>query len=80
MLCSALLCSAPLYSALLRFTLLRSMFGPFTAAKTSIHGALVFERQSPQYDLGKLRTFSAMKFRISCGLTGARRGIMTSRK
>jgi hypothetical protein len=33
-----------------------------------------------QYDLGSPRTFSAMKQRISCGLTGARRGIHDSRR
>ncbi len=33
-----------------------------------------------QYDLGSPRTFSAMKQRISCGVTGAILGIMLSRK
>jgi hypothetical protein len=39
-------------------------------------GARVF----PQYDFGKPSTFSAMKFRIMCGLTGAMRGMKLSRK
>jgi hypothetical protein len=33
-----------------------------------------------QYDFGMPRTFSAMKFRIICGLTGAMRAIMASRR
>ncbi len=33
-----------------------------------------------QYDFGSPSTFSAMKHRISCGLTGAIRGIITSRR
>jgi alpha-methylacyl-CoA racemase len=33
-----------------------------------------------QYDFGSPSTFSAMKHRISCGLTGARRGIHDSRR
>ncbi len=33
-----------------------------------------------QYDFGNPSTFSAMKQRISCGLTGAMRGIITSRR
>ncbi|CAN7399627.1 hypothetical protein LJR039_002391 [Pseudorhodoferax sp. LjRoot39] len=32
-----------------------------------------------QYDFGRPSTFSAMKHRISCGLTGASRGIQASR-
>jgi class 3 adenylate cyclase/putative methionine-R-sulfoxide reductase with GAF domain len=34
----------------------------------------------PQYDFGSPRTFSAMKQRISWGVTGAMRGIMLSRR
>jgi len=33
-----------------------------------------------QYDLGNPNTFSAMKHRMSCGLTGAKRGIHDSRR
>ena len=33
-----------------------------------------------QYDFGRPSTFSAMKHRISCGVTGAMRGIMLSRR
>jgi hypothetical protein len=36
--------------------------------------------RKPQYDFGRPSTFSAMKHRMSCGLTGASRGIMASRK
>jgi hypothetical protein len=35
---------------------------------------------NPQYDFGKPSTFSAMKLRMNCGLTGAMRGIRDSRK
>ena len=33
-----------------------------------------------QYDFGNPNTFSPMKLRISCGLIGAMRGIITSRR
>jgi hypothetical protein len=39
-----------------------------------------FEDRLCQYDFGRPRTFSAMKLRIMCGVTGAMRAIMTSRK
>ena len=36
--------------------------------------------EKTQYDFGRPSTFSAMKLRIICGLTGASRGIITSRR
>lgn len=33
-----------------------------------------------QYDFGNPRTFSPIKLRMSCGLIGAMRGIITSRR
>ncbi len=36
--------------------------------------------EQAQYDFGNPSTFSAMKHRISCGLTGASRGIQASRR
>ncbi len=35
---------------------------------------------NPQYDFGSPKTFSAMKQRMRCGVTGAMRGIMLSRR
>src|SRR4029077_27544 len=39
-----------------------------------------FDALHDQYDFGRPSTFSAMKLNASCGLTGAMRGIMISRK
>ena len=50
------------------------------AAPTATRCASRPERQYGQYDLGRPSTFSAMKHRISCGLTGASRGIHASRR
>ena len=43
-------------------------------------GVRFYRHRTPQYDFGNPKTFSAMKQRMSCGVTGAIRGIMLSRR
>jgi hypothetical protein len=49
-------------------------------AKQSLNLRAQYRQPTAQYDLGSPKTFSPMKLRMSCGLIGAMRGIITSRK
>ena len=51
-----------------------AFFKPITQVSYLAH-----QRSAGQYDLGRPSTFSAIKHMMSCGLTGARRGIQDSR-
>jgi hypothetical protein len=58
----------------------REQPGPSADALYRIRHLLLDIVRRGQYDFGSLRTLSARKFRIICGLTGAVRGIRLSRK
>src|SRR5689334_17279499 len=58
----------------------RALLGPAAGLEGPISFEKAFHaRISVQYDLGRSSTFSAMKDKMSCSLTGAMRGIMDSR-